>query len=307
VTGSAPCRAHSVEEMEDVSRRVIAPERVIASISGFHPLPTDIVISPFAKCGTTWLQQTFHCLRTRGDMDFDDISRVVPWIETASALGIDLDAPQRANPRGFKSHLAFDFVPKGARYVVSFRDPKDALVSHYRFMEGWWFEPSTISLDSYVRFRLSQRGNRRDYWHHLLSWWAARNSPDVLLFSYEHMSAEPAAHIRKLAHFCGIDLDDALLTHTLEHSSLSFMLKHKNRFDDAMMRELSETAGGLPRGSDSAKVRNGEIGKARHELSAEAAAQLDDVWHETITSKLGFPDYAAFEAEVRAFGMSAEV
>ena len=31
--------------------------------------PTDIVISPFGKSGTTWTQQIVHTLRTRGDMD----------------------------------------------------------------------------------------------------------------------------------------------------------------------------------------------------------------------------------------------
>ena len=71
----------------------------------FKPRPDDVIIAPYGKCGTTWLQQVFHGLRTRGDMDFDDISRIVPWIETAYDLGLDLEAPQRGEPRGFKSHL----------------------------------------------------------------------------------------------------------------------------------------------------------------------------------------------------------
>lgn len=58
--------------------------------------PTDCVISPFGKSGTTWLQQMAHTLRTRGDMDFDDISRVAPWIESSTDLGLDLNAEQRA-------------------------------------------------------------------------------------------------------------------------------------------------------------------------------------------------------------------
>ena len=45
-------------------------------------------------------------------MDFDDISRVVPWIETSPALGLDLNAEQRANPRAFKSHLEYEQLPK---------------------------------------------------------------------------------------------------------------------------------------------------------------------------------------------------
>lgn len=299
---TAPRRARCMEEMAELSRRTIPPQSLIASVAGFRPQPRDIIISPFAKCGTTWLQQAFHCLRTRGDMNFDDISRVVPWIKMAGVLGIDLDGPQRAEPRGFKSHLAYDHVPKGARYVVSFRDPKDALLSHYRFMEGWWFEPGAISLDDYVKGKLAERGKGRDYWHHLLSWWDERDNPNVLLFSYEHMSAGPAAHVQRLAAFCGIALDDALLALTLEHSSLAFMLNHKDRFDDKLMRELSESRGGLPKGSDSAKVCKGEIGGAAREMTPEIAALLDDVWRETIPQKLGFADYAAFEGAVREQG-----
>jgi hypothetical protein len=87
---------------------------------------TDCVVAPFSKSGTTWLQQIAHSLRTRGDMDFDDISRVVPWIETSTDLGIDLDAPQIAEPRVFKSHLDAHRVPKGGCYIISCRDPKDA-------------------------------------------------------------------------------------------------------------------------------------------------------------------------------------
>ena len=52
---------------------------------------SDVVITPYGKSGTTWTQQIVHTLRTRGDMDFDDISRVVPWIEVSAGLGIDLE------------------------------------------------------------------------------------------------------------------------------------------------------------------------------------------------------------------------
>ena len=123
-------------------------------------------------------------------MDFDDISRVVPWIETARLVGLDLDAPQRAEPRGFKSHLAYDAIPKGAKYVVSLRDPKDALVSMYRFMEGWFFEPGAVSIEDFAR---ALDASATSYWKHLLSWWAVRDDPNVLVFTYEAMIADPAA------------------------------------------------------------------------------------------------------------------
>jgi len=291
-------RARSLAEMKRLQGGFVKPDEIGASIKAYRPRPTDVVISPFGKCGTTWLQQTFHTLRTRGDMDFDDISRVVPWIETAAGCGVDIEAPQRAEPRGFKSHLAYEPMPKGARYVVSLRDPKDAMVSMYRFMEGWFFEPGSIPMGEFVADRMADP--QGGYWSHLLSWWAVRNEPNVLLLSYEHMSAEPAAHIRRLAAFCGIPLDDELLALTLERSSLAFMLAHKDRFDDAMMRRLSEERCGLPPGSDSAKVRAGKVGSHRQELPPEAAAALEARWADVVTPKLGFADYAALEAALRA-------
>lgn len=129
-------RAHSAEEFGALMQRMMTPRDGDAPPRAYEPRPTDVIISPYGKCGTTWLQQTFHQLRTGGDMDFDDISRVVPWIETAPVLELDINAEQRVEPRGFKSHLARNALPDGARYVVSLRNPKDAFVSMYRFMEG---------------------------------------------------------------------------------------------------------------------------------------------------------------------------
>ncbi len=293
----APRRARSIAEMHALQGKMFRPEQIGAGIKAYRPRPSDVIISPYGKCGTTWLQQTFHTLRTRGDMDFDDISRVVPWIETSVALGLDINAEQRAEPRGFKSHMGYDAVPKGARYVVSLRDPKDALVSMHRFMDGWYLEPGAVSVAEFAVGLLT--GRPGDYWSHLASWWTERDNPDVLLMSYEHMSAEPALHIRKLAAFCGIPLDDELLALTQERSSLGYMLAHKDRFDDAMMREASERLSNLPPGSDSSKVRRGKVGSHRDELDADTAAKLDAKWTELITPRFGFPDYAALEAELR--------
>ena len=279
--------------------RMGPPDAARLSIEAYRPRSSDIVISPYGKCGTTWLQQTFHTLRTGGDMAFDDISRVVPWIETSRMLGIDLEAPQRAEPRGFKSHLAYDQLPKGARYVVALRDPKDALVSMYRFMEGWFLEPGAVSIGQFCTERWMKGGAEGGgYWSHLVSWWAQRDNPHVLLLSYEQMTRDPAAHIRRLAAYCDIPLNEALLALTLERSSLAFMLAHKDRFDDFLMRSHSEASCNLPQGSDSAKVRKGGVGGHHHELPAEVAALLDAEWSRRVTPKLGFADFATLDAEL---------
>ena len=226
-------------------------------------------------------------------MDFDDISRVVPWIETSSALGIDLDAEQKSNPRAFKSHLDYETIPKGGKYIVSIRNPEDALNSMYKFMEGWFIEPGSISLEEFAlkRFIASQ-----SYWKHLASWWAHRNDTNVLMLCYEQMTVDPDALIRRVAEFIDVPLDDELLAITLEHSSFSYMLEHKDRFDDALMRALSETKANLPKGSDSSKVRKGKIGETS--MPEVVQAELDEKWRQLIKETLGFVNYAELVAEL---------
>src|SRR5688572_14642127 len=110
-------RPTSVSEWSERAQQLFFPLMEESAQHGlsFQPQPTDLFISPFAKCGTTWLQQIVHGLKTEGDLDFDDISRVVPWVETAHMLGVDLYTPQRGGFRAFKSHLSWDGIPKGGR------------------------------------------------------------------------------------------------------------------------------------------------------------------------------------------------
>jgi len=263
----------------------------------FRPRPDDVIIAPFGKCGTTWLQQIVHSLRSDGHCDYDDISRVVPWIETAAALGIDLEAEQIAWPRAFKSHLSWDLVPRGCRYLVTTRDPADAAVSMYHFMSGWFLEPGALTVDEFVSQRLAaDRKRGLDYWTHLASWLRHRRDDDVLLLAYEDLQHDVAAAVRRIAEFCGIDVTPERLRLTLEHSSLDYMKRHRHQFDDRLMRELSVSRAGLPADSDSAKVRKGRVGDSREELSAAVRGTLDARWAETIGAEFGFEDYDAMRA-----------
>lgn len=291
-------RARSMQEFR-AGQREFGKAAIAASEMAppFRPLPTDVIISPYGKCGTTMTQQAFHTLRTRGDMDFDDISRVVPWIEMSPLLGIDLNAPQRAEPRGFKSHLSYTRVPKGGRYVVPIRDPKAAFISMFRFMEGWFLEPGATSMEEFFDGWARGGGPEGEgWWGHLLSWWAVREEPNVLLLSYDKVVRDPATYVRRLADFAGIPLDDELLDLAVERSSRAYMLSHKDRFDDKLMRELSENFGGLPSGSDSAKVC--AAGPRPAELPPSLSERMDCIWAERIAPVLGFPDFAALEAEL---------
>lgn len=147
----------------------------------FQPGNTDVIISPFPKSCTTWLQQMVHALRTRGRMDFREVSEVVPWLEMAHDLGQDIIGPQQGTPRAFKSHLNWDQVPKGAKYIYAIRNPKDVVVSWYHFFEGWFFEPGAFSLREFTKDFFLEIEPQHRYWFHIASWWQQRHNPDVLL------------------------------------------------------------------------------------------------------------------------------
>jgi hypothetical protein len=287
-------RATSLKELGAVMAPMFDPEKFKKSLQ-VELRPTDVVVTPFGKCGTTWTQQIVHCLRTRGDMDFDDISRVVPWIETSQSLGINLDNEQKANPRAFKSHLGWGEMLRGGRYIVPIRDPKDALYSAFKFMEGWFVEPGTISLDEFARGNYIGSGN---YWKHLLSWWPRRQDDDVLMLVFEQMKQDLPGEIRRIAAFIGVEWDDELLAITEEHASLAFMQRHGDKFDDLLMRTLSEEVANLPPGSDSAKVRAGQVGEHAQYLGEDVSAALDDVWRLEVTPITGHETYAALAAEL---------
>ena len=74
----------------------------------------------------------------------------------------------------------------------------------YRFMEGWFFEPGTISVEEFARRRYCDPGRPLGYWRHFVSWWQQRDNPDVLLLAYENMLRDPRQTVSRIAAFIGI-------------------------------------------------------------------------------------------------------
>ena len=97
--------------------------------------------------------------------------------------------------------------------------------------------------------------------------------------------------VRRVAEFIGFGDEDERIAIACQESSLASMKAHHDKYDDLMMRERSEVVCDLPLGSDSSKVRSGEVGAHRVELSERLVTDLDATWGETITADLGIPSY----------------
>lgn len=234
------------------------------------------------------MQQIVHGLRTRGSMDFDEITRMVPWIDMAHDMGIDIHAPQSAEPRAFKTHRVLNEVPRGAKYIVIVRDPCDALLSDYHFLGDMFFDRDAVSLEEFAREDfIPGRGIHK----HILSFWNRRKDSDILPLCFENMKANLPGTIEKVAEFIGIQLDEELKEIVTRQSDIKFMQAHKDQFEDHIIRRSRSEAMRLPLDGRLNKVRNGQVGESRKHVPEEIRKELETIWQEEIAVKLGVSSY----------------
>ena len=267
----------------------------------YAPQGGDVFITSWAKSGTTMMQQMFHQLRTGasgGDLDFDDISRVTPWDDTAYMLDFDMTAPQIASPRGFKSHREYERLPPGMRYVVSLRDPKETYVSFYRFLDGWHFEAGAVPIEDFMPVWMSGGPGGCDYATHLLSWYKRLHEADSFVMTYKWAVKNRPQAIRQLAELCEIDLMPEVEALVLERTTREFMSEHEHLFDDAMMCAVLEEKCGVEAASNSTKVQ--KTGSSVEALPGSVAEAIDAMWEERIAPVTGHSDFASLASEVDA-------
>ena len=289
--------AQNADELKQIQEAMVTPAGR-AYAQAFLPHHDDVLIATYAKAGTTWMQQIVHGLRTGGDMSFQEISEVVPWIELAYDMGIKLESSQASTPRAFKTHYSYDLIPKGARYIWVIRNPADSALSMYNFLSAWMFNPEMLSLDDFIREFYSGASDRRSYWSHLLSWWPERHRDEVLAVSFEGMKSDLSKIVRQVAQFIGINVErnPDLLDTATRQAEFKFMKSHERQFDDHLIAQVRNGAMGLPADALSTKVRTGQSDSHRAVLSADSLAILDTCWRKTIGAELGFADYGDLRA-----------
>jgi len=264
------------------------------------PRKSDIFVVTYPKCGTTWMTQICHALRTRGSMDFGEITEVCPWDILAHDCGQDLAADHVAEPRVFKSHEGFETIPKGAKYIYVARDPLDAFFSFYKFLPAYTgLQPDDIDERAFANAIFAGASHSGQIWDHLLGWWQQRHNSNVLFVFYEDLIANLRVEVVRVASFMGLDPnDDALIKLTLERASFAFMSskEQKHHFDEHFTRTFVLPKMALDPSTPTrvSKVREGggAVG-SRRELPEDVAEQLHRKWADVIAKQTGCASYAA--------------
>ncbi|OMP01654.1 hypothetical protein COLO4_11697 [Corchorus olitorius] len=191
----------------------------------FKPRPTDIILSTSPKCGTTWLRALIFAIINRNSYHFDNHpllssnpQDLVPffegyYIQQGGGGSTSFIETLPSTPRFLSSHLPFSFFPNSmvspscsaCRFVYICRDPKDAFVSMWHFMNKLRARQELPPLPIEHAFGLFRRGVSLygPFWDHVLGFWkASLESPNKVLFlKYEHVKREPSMHVRKMAEF----------------------------------------------------------------------------------------------------------
>ena len=248
------------------------PAEHFQSALKYKPAESDVFITTYPKCGTTWMQYILYLLRNKGEPlpKGEKILHHVPHLEESGAEVV----AALEEPRVIKTHLPKEMSPwnTNAKYIYVARNPKDCCTSmfhhtrnfgvHYDFVDG----PFWAFFECFVRGEV----DFNCFFDNLNSWFAVKDLPNLLFLTYEEMKEDTAAVVRRLGEFLGGEfekyaLDEAIVQKVVQNSSLTSMKKSPENWTFSKNDEF---------------VRKGIIGDWRTTLSEMQSRRLDDRFRE---------------------------
>ena len=250
----------------------------------------DIVISTYAKSGTTWMQQIISQLIFNGKEGLP-VADMSPWIDLrvppAHVKYAGLQAQEHR--RFIKTHLPVDalvFSPK-AKYVYIARDGRDvvwSLHNHHSTANEKWYgalneTPGLVgppigkpneSVVEYFKEWLDKDGFPFwSLWDNVRSWWEIRHLPNVLIVHFSNLKSDMQGVMRAIAAFLEIPVDESNWDTIVEHCGFDYMKANAT---------LSVPLGGLFwDGGAETFIHKGRNGRWRDMLPAEESQRYEDM------------------------------
>jgi aryl sulfotransferase len=248
----------------------------------------DIIISTYAKSGTTWMQQIVSQMLFAGDTE-QNTQEMSPWIDfRLPPKEIKLAAVEAQTHRRFvKTHLPLEalvYSPK-AKYIYIGRDGRDVLWSLYNHhlmgneamydalnnspgRVGPPLEPPTDDIREYWHTWLAKDGFPYwSLWENVRSWWAIRDLPNVLMVHFDVLKRNMPEEMRRIAKFLEIPIDESKWPMIVEHCTFDWMKENGEK--------IVPLGGVLWKGGTKTFINKGTNGRWKETLSAEESAEYE--------------------------------
>ncbi|XP_063285664.1 sulfotransferase 1C1-like [Pelobates fuscus] len=204
------------------------------SIQSFQAHPADILVAAYPKAGTTWMQEIVDMICEDGDImkcrraptyDRHPFLEVVAPEPVPSGLQL---AEQMEPPRILKTHLPVQLLPpsfwkNNCKVIYVARNAKDCMVSYFHFQRMNKGLPDPGTWDNYFSTFMSGTVPWGSWFDHVIGWWKAKDSHQILYIFYEDMIKNPEHEIQKVMSFLKKDLSDNVLEKIHQHTSFQAM------------------------------------------------------------------------------------
>ena len=205
----------------------------------------DIIIGTYGKAGSTWTQQIVAQFIFNGETEGLPVAEISPWLDfRLPSLEEKLPGIEaQENRRFLKTHLPVDalvFSPK-AKYIYIARDGRDVVWSFYNhhyylndilydglkalpYLGPLWERPRTNDLREYFLDWFNNEGFPLwPFWENIRTWWAIRDLPNVHLMHYQNLLDDMEGHMREIAAFLEISIDESRWEAMVRHCSFDYM------------------------------------------------------------------------------------
>ncbi|XP_074510901.1 sulfotransferase family 2, cytosolic sulfotransferase 3 [Sebastes fasciatus] len=235
----------------------------------------DVTAVVYPKSGTIWMQEILPLLLNGGDLT--PIQTIpnwdrVPWLEEKRlALVVD----QLTSPRAMVTHFPYQFMPPSfhsskAKAIYVMRNPKDIVVSSYYFhqMAGFLEDPGTF--DEFLEKFLEGKVLFGKWTDHVKSWRSAELGDRVLYITYEDMTQDLPAALRRMSEFLGRNLSEEAIQKIAEHCSFKTMKTNRMSNFSLIPKVYMNT-------DKSPFLRKGVAGDWKNHFSSEQLARFVSV------------------------------